>query len=368
MRLLYVAALLLLPLTAARPGDSPPVAPGSYKSPPVEAPKSPPPQPYGSPPPPQPYRPPAPAHNITNATCTNRKMNATNSANNYTTPLPQCSNSTNTTLPTPPSRPANNTNVTIPSPSPYGRNSTNTTSPPPPPHPPVMTYGPNATNATNTTLPSPLPHGLNATNMTTPSPPRPSPPYLTYGYNTTNLTKTRIPAPPPYGPNMTNMTAPPGPYGGSMTNSTNTTLPSPPIGGNMTNTTTPNITIPIPPYKMNTTTNLTYCVPEAATTIEQATLFSEFVDLIWKEADMKMALMKYVSKGLIKHDCDDTVLAPPGKTVVERIAFDGGTGWVHSMSSDVAYVDIYRFEGTCIVEHWDLAQKITNCTKSYALL
>ncbi|KXT14026.1 hypothetical protein AC579_10019 [Pseudocercospora musae] len=381
MRLLYGAAVLLLPWTAARPGDSPPVAPDSYKSSPVEALKGAPPppsQPYSSPPPPPPpmtYGPPkppqsAPAYHMANATCTNMTMNATNSANNYTTLLPPCSNAK---VPTPPYKPANNTNnATVPSPPPHGPNSTNTTSPPPPPPPPIMTYGPNTTNATNTTLPSPQPHGLNATNMTTPRPSPPSPPYLTYGSNTTNMTNTTKPAPSPYGANMTNMTAPPapGPYGGKLTNSTNTTLPSPPVGGNMTNTTMPNITIPIPPYKMNTTTNLTYCVIEAATTIEQATLFSEFVDLIWKEADMKTALVKHVSKDLIKHDCDaEGGLAPPGRTVVERVAFDGGAGWVHSMSSEdmTAYVDIYRFEGTCIVEHWYLTQKMTNCTKSYAL-
>jgi predicted SnoaL-like aldol condensation-catalyzing enzyme len=60
---------------------------------------------------------------------------------------------------------------------------------------------------------------------------------------------------------------------------------------------------------------------------------------------------------------------PPTSTPqILHLAFSAPYGWVHHKDGSTAIVDVYRFNGTCIQEHWDVIQTVpANSTNPHPL-
>ncbi|QDS69154.1 hypothetical protein FKW77_010498 [Venturia effusa] len=119
-----------------------------------------------------------------------------------------------------------------------------------------------------------------------------------------------------------------------------------------------------------------YCPPQPATNSEQTAIFNEFLQTFLVEKDPKTAFMRHVAEKYIQHNpmalsgrqTAIDILAtfiPLSNFTILRTAVQNGIGFVHYKSvtggggptgGEVtsSIVDILRFEGTCIVEHWDV--------------
>ncbi|KAH6694256.1 hypothetical protein BKA61DRAFT_662927 [Leptodontidium sp. MPI-SDFR-AT-0119] len=126
------------------------------------------------------------------------------------------------------------------------------------------------------------------------------------------------------------------------------------------------------PWGLQPTGN--YCPPRAASALEQQAIFDAFVRTFYVENNTTAALTNYVSEEYIQHN--PYVLSGllpainflKGYTVnftftVEHTGFDRDLAWVHLKVQDpgkpvTAIFDLYRFNGSCIVEHWDVIQAL----------
>ncbi|KAK7723632.1 hypothetical protein SLS57_004446 [Botryosphaeria dothidea] len=145
---------------------------------------------------------------------------------------------------------------------------------------------------------------------------------------------------------------------------------------------------PWPPTYHNTapSSGAPYCPPRAATPAEQKAIFAEFVQKFLVQQNATKALLDHVSEDYIQHNpffpsgrqvvLDAFASIPPGATNSSIInqGFDADRGWVHYRQDQAgapqpsAVVDIYRFEGTCIREHWDvIQQRPANATNPLAM-
>ncbi|KAF2160211.1 hypothetical protein M409DRAFT_29296 [Zasmidium cellare ATCC 36951] len=128
-------------------------------------------------------------------------------------------------------------------------------------------------------------------------------------------------------------------------------------------------------------TTHTWCIPQPVTGDKQSNLFSAFQHGAWSGDShlIEKTFNKYIVEDYIQHN---PFLPQGAAPVVEllkgltkstsleavRMGFDGGLGWVHSRGSPkpghedegkvTAIVDIYRMNGSCIVEHWDVMQEV----------
>ena len=123
---------------------------------------------------------------------------------------------------------------------------------------------------------------------------------------------------------------------------------------------------------------LQYCPPQPASAAEQEAIFEQFRYQFLIAKNLTRAY-SYVSEDFIQHNenipngREGTVgyLAPFWAQVQDTIlhtAYAEGFGWIHHASqspgqpSSVIF-DLYRFEGSCIVEHWDAIEAFpTNAT------
>jgi predicted SnoaL-like aldol condensation-catalyzing enzyme len=116
-----------------------------------------------------------------------------------------------------------------------------------------------------------------------------------------------------------------------------------------------------------------YCPSHGADEESQRQIFARFVQTLYGEKNVSKAFSTYVDSGLIEHDpfeqSRDEVVArlshiiPVTPFTVLRSIFNGDTGFVHVRLDEenappVALADIYRMDGTCIVEHWDVVQSL----------
>ena len=114
-----------------------------------------------------------------------------------------------------------------------------------------------------------------------------------------------------------------------------------------------------------------YCPPRRATPKQQRAIFSDFVDTLYIQKNVPKAFNDHVASNLIEHDPFDfqgrdpniaklSAIIPFAKFAVQRHNFDNEIGFIHLRVDEnpgpVALADVYRFNGTCIVEHWDIAQ------------
>lgn len=117
-----------------------------------------------------------------------------------------------------------------------------------------------------------------------------------------------------------------------------------------------------------------YCPSRPATNAEQTAIFTEFLQSFLVKKDAKTAFLRHMAENYIQHN--PMVLSgrqvaidglsqfiPQANFTILRQAVQNNVGFVHYKNVGVgmdgkvvmsSIVDILRFEGTCIVEHWDL--------------
>ncbi|KAH7160477.1 hypothetical protein B0J13DRAFT_519881 [Dactylonectria estremocensis] len=117
------------------------------------------------------------------------------------------------------------------------------------------------------------------------------------------------------------------------------------------------------------------CPPRPATPKQQRVLLEQFIQTFFEERNATKALLNHVAEDYIQHNPNalsgrqnalDFVVPIISSDAVDftimHKAFDGGLAYVHYRMDVVgrepaAVVDVFRFNGTCIVEHWDVGQE-----------
>lgn len=115
-----------------------------------------------------------------------------------------------------------------------------------------------------------------------------------------------------------------------------------------------------------------YCPGREVDERVQKELFMRFLDTLYGEKNVSKAFETYVSPNIIEHDPEDkqnrnfiiarlSKIIPYAKLTILRRNFDNNIGLafmkVDGNPEPIALADIYRMDGTCIVEHWDVMQK-----------
>ncbi|KAK0114822.1 hypothetical protein ONS95_014302 [Cadophora gregata] len=116
-----------------------------------------------------------------------------------------------------------------------------------------------------------------------------------------------------------------------------------------------------------------FCPSKPAETAQQTDIFYQFVRKFYINKDVKTAFADHFDHAYIEHNpnassgwTDSSLdglagfIASANLTILHA-GFYNNTGYVHfreevSGSPPTAVVDILKFDGTCIVEHWDVAQ------------
>ncbi|MCJ1317719.1 hypothetical protein MMC15_003045 [Xylographa vitiligo] len=126
-----------------------------------------------------------------------------------------------------------------------------------------------------------------------------------------------------------------------------------------------------------------YCPSKPANEFHQRSIFTEFVNTLYGEKNVTKAFETYIAVDLIEHDPFDaqgraaneaklSAIIPYASFEVLRHSFDADVGFIHvkvdELPEPIALADIYRMEGTCIVEHWDVTQaRPANATNPIAM-
>lgn len=126
-----------------------------------------------------------------------------------------------------------------------------------------------------------------------------------------------------------------------------------------------------------------YCPGRAASEPTQRAIFNAFLEALYTEKNVSKAFLTYVTEDLVEHDPTDQQGRAPNIAKLEQIvpfapftvlrsSFDNNVGFVHLRVEDtpepLAVADIYRMNGTCIVEHWDVTQaRPANTTNPIAM-
>ncbi|MCJ1418198.1 hypothetical protein MMC32_004544 [Xylographa parallela] len=126
-----------------------------------------------------------------------------------------------------------------------------------------------------------------------------------------------------------------------------------------------------------------YCPPRPANEFFQRAIFTDFVNTLYGEKNVTKAFETYIAVSLIEHDPFDaqgraaneaklSAIIPYASFEVLRHSFDADIGFIHVRVNEppepIALADIYRMNGTCIVEHWDVTQaRPANATNPIAM-
>lgn len=126
-----------------------------------------------------------------------------------------------------------------------------------------------------------------------------------------------------------------------------------------------------------------YCPGREASESLQSLLFTQFTQTLYVEKNITKAFEVYVSSNIIEHDPEDTQdrdaivarlsqIIPFASVTILRSNFGNNTGLIHLKVDEnpepLALADIYRMDGTCIVEHWDISQaRPSNSTNPIAM-
>ncbi|KAF6231451.1 hypothetical protein HO173_010412 [Letharia columbiana] len=135
------------------------------------------------------------------------------------------------------------------------------------------------------------------------------------------------------------------------------------------------------PHYYPTTPQAPFCPPKPATPSQQHAIFFDFINKLYTLEDPTTAYLTYVSPDYINH----SPYAPQGRaaaiaflnylipsvnrTIVHE-TFEGGIGFVHLnvAGGQMAVADVFRLDGTCVMEHWDVDQaRPANATNPLAL-
>jgi len=138
-------------------------------------------------------------------------------------------------------------------------------------------------------------------------------------------------------------------------------------------------------YSSLSTYKKPYCPPQPAPESIQREIFSAFIHTLYGEKNVTDAFENYVAVDLIEHDPFDSqgrapneakllAIVPFVPSKVLRSSFDNNIGLAHvridsaTEPEPIALADIYRMNGTCIVEHWDITQsRPANATNPIAM-
>ena len=122
---------------------------------------------------------------------------------------------------------------------------------------------------------------------------------------------------------------------------------------------------------------ISYCPPRPATTAEQTTIFYELVTKFYLKKNIRAAFEDHFSPQWTEHSplappgtLNDTITALSGLAAISNFTiihagFYNNTGYVHLRqdtqgSAPEAIADIFGYNGTCVVEHWDITQAKPN--------
>ncbi|EEY23487.1 hypothetical protein D7B24_009336 [Verticillium nonalfalfae] len=117
------------------------------------------------------------------------------------------------------------------------------------------------------------------------------------------------------------------------------------------------------------------CPPQSANPWQQRAILADFVEAFFVEQNATKAILNHIAEDYIQHnpgalsgrqnalDALVPFLSLPGVNLtVLRQGFENNLAFIHSrldidgVAQPTAIVDIFRFNGTCIVEHWDVVQ------------
>jgi len=115
------------------------------------------------------------------------------------------------------------------------------------------------------------------------------------------------------------------------------------------------------------------CPPHKATLKEKRAAYEDFVQKFYIEKNVEAAFVNHMDENYIQHNPNALsgrqsaidFLVPLFKTVNITLLNKGfyeDRGWVHFRQDEPgkqpeAIVDVLRFNGSCIVEHWDVIQE-----------
>ncbi|MCJ1275329.1 hypothetical protein MMC21_003131 [Puttea exsequens] len=132
------------------------------------------------------------------------------------------------------------------------------------------------------------------------------------------------------------------------------------------------------------TRSTSYCPGHPAPEAYQRKIFLDFIHDLYITKDVIGAFDKYIAVNLTEHDPFDAQgrdanaaklvnIIPYVPSTVLRTSFDNNIGLAHvrvdeANEEPIALADIYRMDGTCIVEHWDVTQaRPANATNPIAM-
>ncbi|KAJ7181545.1 hypothetical protein C8R43DRAFT_941378 [Mycena crocata] len=140
------------------------------------------------------------------------------------------------------------------------------------------------------------------------------------------------------------------------------------------------------PARSRSVPQLVTCIPSVGpvSALRQRVIFENFVDLMYKNAGVdthrrgrNSAQPRYpavLDGAAASFAIVNTIFTDPThKIQIIDQAFEVPVGWVHIRidglnAGPTAIVDMYRFNGSCIVEHWDVIQeRPVNATNSHPL-
>jgi predicted SnoaL-like aldol condensation-catalyzing enzyme len=116
------------------------------------------------------------------------------------------------------------------------------------------------------------------------------------------------------------------------------------------------------------------CIPgKRVTPKEQSKNFSKFIQTLYVDKNVSAALNEYALESYIQHNPSAvsgrqaaidflSPALPSWNITIRHQGFDNNTGWLHwklegfGTERYYAGVDVWRFEGGCIAEHWDVLQ------------
>jgi predicted SnoaL-like aldol condensation-catalyzing enzyme len=126
-----------------------------------------------------------------------------------------------------------------------------------------------------------------------------------------------------------------------------------------------------------------YCPGREVDERLQRDLFADFLKILYGEKNVSKAFETYVDPNIIEHDPEDaqdrdaivarlSQIIPFANLTILASNFNNNIGLAHVKVDEdpepAALADIYRMEGTCIVEHWDVIQlRPANSTNPIAM-
>ncbi|KAG6997793.1 hypothetical protein G7Y79_00037g073110 [Physcia stellaris] len=125
-----------------------------------------------------------------------------------------------------------------------------------------------------------------------------------------------------------------------------------------------------------------YCPPQSVSPAQQHAIFFDFINKLYVQKNATDAYLTYVSPDYINHSPYApqgreaaiqflSFLIPSKNRTILHETYDGDIGAVHLKvdgQPPLALVDLFRLNGSCVVEHWDVNQALpANATNPIAL-